>query len=179
MDGVLFFGLLGCGILAAVVYFNQCREYRTLEHYCGTLEYAEDQLKTITNAQVIVNDILTGTKAIPFPGMRKRDTQRHLKIAPGHVYLMCINGEYHKIGYAANVRSRLSGVQMHSPYKVEVLHVITTHHAPRLEVLLQNRYAEKWISGEWFKLDPEDVATVCAIASPITIMDIDRMEALS
>lgn len=179
MDGVLFFGLFGCGILAAAVYFDQRREYCTLEHYCGTLEYAEDQLQTITDAQIIVDRILTSAKTIPFPGMRKRDTQRHIKRAPGHVYLMCINNEYYKIGYASNVRSRLSGVQMHSPYKVEVLHVITTHHAPRLEVLLQNRYAEKWISGEWFKLDPEDVATICAIASPITVMDIDRMESSS
>lgn len=108
----------------------------------------------------------------------RRFPLRQRKRAWGYVYLMCINGEYHKIGYAQNVRSRLGEMQVSSPYKIKVLHMIGCYHAPRLEMILQNRFADKWIAGEWFKLSENDIGTIKLIETPVRIADLDRLEGI-
>ena len=109
------------------------------------------------------------TEAARNPGMIRR-IHKGTRIAPGYVYLMRVH-EYCKIGHAQNVGSRLSDIQMATPYSVELLHIIGTDHAPRLEVMLQDRFAAQWVRGEWFKLSDEDIAFIRSIESPMRLTD--------
>lgn len=98
------------------------------------------------------------------------------RVAPGNIYLISINNEYYKIGYAKDVAKRISYMQVSCPYPIELTHIIVTEHTIRLETMLHRRYQDKHVQGEWFRLTHEDVADICSIASPITVNDLNQLE---
>lgn len=98
------------------------------------------------------------------------------KVAPGNIYLISVNDEYYKIGYAKDVAKRIAYMQVSCPYSIELTHIIVTEHTIRLETMLHRRYQDKHVQGEWFMLTQADVADICSIASPITINDLDQLE---
>lgn len=176
-------GLVVIMLFGAIVWLVMRRRIRSLEQDLrGERERANHlsrQLDEYQRAEAdrnTISDILSYTRS--YSGMKRSFALRQRKRIWGYVYLMCINGEYHKIGYAQNVKSRLGEMQVASPYKIEVMHMISCYHAPRLEMILQNRFADRWVTGEWFKLNEEDIATIQLIESPIKVVDLDRLEGI-
>lgn len=117
--------------------------------------------------------------------MQPKNTQRKLlnkksgsryHMLPGCVYLLSVNNEFYKIGYAQDVAARVMHMQVSCPYLINIVHIIATENTLRLETLLHRTYESKHVQGEWFKLSADDVANICAIASPVTVADINRLE---
>jgi hypothetical protein len=125
-------------------------------------------------ARRTIDDVLSN---IPVPVGKRFPIRNHRRYW-GYAYLMRMNSQYCKIGYARDVRERAAALQTGTPYKIETLHMIASHYAPRLEAYLQNRFAGKWITGEWFDLDRDDIAIICEISSPVTLADLDRIEGI-
>lgn len=180
MDGVLFWGMLICGILASVVYLNQRGNIYTLETTLKQEQIHSDRLATMLEEHDMARNTIADV--LSYAGQRQNTNRtfplRQRKKTWGYVYLMSINDEYHKIGYARNVKSRLGEMQVSTPYPIKVVHMIVTGNAPVLEVILQNRFADKWVAGEWFKLDQEDIDTICSLNAAVTLADLDQVEHL-
>lgn len=137
---------------------------------------AYDSYRATLDMQQAMENLLADVRSGVRLHAKNRQPMHHRTNTPGFVYILSVNDEYYKIGMSQDVRSRVMSLQVSSPYKIEVVHVIATQHAPRLEVLLQSRYDGQWTSGEWFRLNKDDVATICAIKSPVTLADLDQLE---
>jgi len=59
-----------------------------------------------------------------------------------------------KIGVAREFESRIAALQTSSPERLNVLGVIFGHGFSE-ERAMHSRFADKWINGEWFRLDSE------------------------
>lgn len=70
------------------------------------------------------------------------------------LYFIRAEGEppYIKIGIAANVRARMTNMQMACPYKLRLLKRAPF---PEMERRLHDRFADHRITGEWFRPCPE------------------------
>lgn len=68
-----------------------------------------------------------------------------------------------KIGYSANVVRRLNGLQTSSPDKLKLLGVCPGSRSEEVE--LHVRFATLHIRGEWFRADPELLATAKAMCA--------------
>jgi hypothetical protein len=73
------------------------------------------------------------------------------------VYLVTDNDGLYKIGRSADVKKRLVNLQVGNPKHLEVLCEVEVRF-PRVENIMHNRYKRKRAAGEWFALDPADVA---------------------
>lgn len=74
----------------------------------------------------------------------------------GHVYLLKHNKEY-KIGKSFDVTKRYKQIKVQMPYEGEEIHVIETDDPSGIEAYWHNRFKDKRLNGEWFKLSVEDV----------------------
>lgn len=86
---------------------------------------------------------------------------------PGWVYLIAGDGA-HKIGLATDPEARLSNLQTASHKQLAMVHKIKTNNMRALEASLHQKYADKRLNGEWFALDPADVAEICLMRDEIT-----------
>lgn len=59
---------------------------------------------------------------------------------------------YVKIGRSENPEKRLQGIQVGSPYELEILAAVETAAPKRLEETLHERFASDNKRGEWFRL---------------------------
>lgn len=179
MDATIFSALVFSFVLAGMVYFNQRGDIHSLETALKQEQAHSDGLAIMLEehdvARTTIADVLSYAQSKPVPNRRFALRQR--RVIWGYVYLMSMNDEYHKIGYARNVKARLSEMQVSSPYKIKIIHVIATGNAPQLEVILQNRFADKWVGGEWFKLSEDDISSICSLNAAVTLVDLERMEA--
>lgn len=137
---------------------------------------AIDAHRATLDIQQAMEDLIANARNGTRPTGRSRQPSRHLTSIPGFVYLIGINNEYYKIGLSLNVKDRVMSLQTAQPYKVDIIHIIATQHAPRLEVLLQSHYDAQWVSGEWFKLDEDQVIAIRSIQSPVTLDDLEVLE---
>ena len=80
----------------------------------------------------------------------------------GHVYLLQC-GPFYKIGKAVDVNKRVKDLRTQPPFDIELLHVIHTLDMRKRERQLHQRFADKRVKGEWFKLDTADVAAIQAM----------------
>ncbi len=76
----------------------------------------------------------------------------------GYVYIWGGEGIY-KIGKAKNVRQRLASITR-PPFVCELVHVIATDNATKLESLLHCQFAAQRKQGEWFALSDGDIASI-------------------
>jgi hypothetical protein len=74
----------------------------------------------------------------------------------GHVYLLKHGNEY-KIGRSTDAVRRYKEIRTQMPYKTEEIHVIETDDPSGIEAYWHNRFREKKLEGEWFKLSAADV----------------------
>ncbi|MBX3388056.1 MAG: GIY-YIG nuclease family protein [Phycisphaeraceae bacterium] len=88
---------------------------------------------------------------------RTRQTRRGEEpLVPGWVYLMESGGIY-KIGRAVNVEHRHKEVETMTPHDLVILHRIKTDDSVGIEAYWHKRFESKWVKGEWFSLNDEDV----------------------
>jgi hypothetical protein len=80
----------------------------------------------------------------------------------GYIYLLKC-GELYKIGFSLKPRKRLKQFRTGSPHPIELVHTLRTPHFKMLEQILHRRFAQKRQTGEWFKLDPEDVEHIKSV----------------
>ncbi|MCU7921743.1 MAG: GIY-YIG nuclease family protein [Candidatus Thiodiazotropha sp. (ex Dulcina madagascariensis)] len=74
----------------------------------------------------------------------------------GHVYLLKHGSEY-KIGKSMDASRRYKQIKVQMPLKTEEVHVIETDDPSGIEAYWHNRFKDKRLEGEWFKLTAHDV----------------------
>lgn len=79
------------------------------------------------------------------------------KARPGFVYVIVAENSYCKIGKTTNPDDRLSRLQTGNPFQIryEILIRCDDNHA--VEQALHRRFDQKNMTGEWFRLSPEDI----------------------
>jgi hypothetical protein len=75
----------------------------------------------------------------------------------GFVYLIH-SGKYYKIGHTNSVGRREYELSIQMPEKVSVVHSIETDDPEGIEDYWHRRFSSRRARGEWFKLEPNDVA---------------------
>lgn len=90
---------------------------------------------------------------------------KHPPIKSGYVYLMRSLLDDYKIGCSARPQNRILTLGVTLPYPVEILYLIFTPDMYRTEQELQERFHDKCIVGEWYKLDESDVADFARMAA--------------
>lgn len=76
-----------------------------------------------------------------------------------YLYIIKCN-EYHKIGIANDVESRLAQLSTGNPYVLEVQAVYEFQNAEVVERSIHQRFSDKRKRGEWFDLNLEDLRDV-------------------
>lgn len=74
----------------------------------------------------------------------------------GHVYLLKHDKVY-KIGKSIDASRRYKEIKIQMPHKTEEIHVIETDDPSGIEAYWHNRFKDKRLKGEWFKLSADDV----------------------
>ena len=83
-----------------------------------------------------------------------------LRAPHGYVYIIQdveVSGRY-KIGHTAHPKHRILNFGVQLPFKIELVHIILTDDAARLERWLHQQFADCRRSGEWFELNDAQVA---------------------
>ena len=74
----------------------------------------------------------------------------------GHVYLLKHEKVY-RIGKSIDASRRYKEIKVQMPYKTAEVHVIETDDPSGIEAYWHNRFKDKRLEGEWFKLSASDV----------------------
>jgi len=74
----------------------------------------------------------------------------------GHVYLLKHDNVY-KIGKSIDASRRYKEIKTQMPYNTLEVHVIETDDPSGIEAYWHNRFKDKRLEGEWFKLSASDV----------------------
>lgn len=83
-----------------------------------------------------------------------------LQAPHGYVYIIQdveVSGRY-KIGHTAHPKHRILNFGVQLPFKIELVHIILTDDAARLERWLHQRFSDCRRGGEWFELNDAQVA---------------------
>lgn len=87
---------------------------------------------------------------------QKRSTPGNDDVQSGQVYLLKHHDAY-KIGKSTDASRRYKEIRTQMPHETEEVHVIQTDDPSGIEAYWHNRFKEKRLKGEWFKLTPSDV----------------------
>jgi predicted GIY-YIG superfamily endonuclease len=86
---------------------------------------------------------------------------------PGIIYLLKSEGKLYKIGCTVNLRQRLATLRSECrrlfSEEIELVHYFPCRSMALAENFLHEKYAEKRVMGEWFKLEDEDVTDIIGI----------------
>lgn len=77
-------------------------------------------------------------------------------LVPGHVYLLKHGSEY-KVGRSNDPTRRYKEIKVQMPLDTEEIHVIETDDAAGIEAYWHNRFSDKRLNGEWFRLSSYDI----------------------
>lgn len=82
------------------------------------------------------------------------------------IYAITGCGRRHKIGFAKNIKRRLTNLQTSSAETLRVTAAIPVHHtgARALEARLHSELGIYKIRGEWFEIDEADIASLLVFA---------------
>ena len=79
----------------------------------------------------------------------------------GVVYLLKIkNKPQYKIGVTKDLNKRLNQISPKMPFELKIEHKIESDNIYSLEEKLHNKFEDKQIKGEWFKLNENDVSYI-------------------
>lgn len=94
------------------------------------------------------------TYADPAPAPEDRLLERG---QAGWIYVL-EGGGYHKIGRTTNLDGRMKQIVSKLPFEVTLLYkIFYPEQLPGVERGLHEKFADKRVNGEWFKLDEEDL----------------------
>jgi hypothetical protein len=77
-------------------------------------------------------------------------------IGTGHVYMLKYDKVY-KIGRSTDASRRHKDIRVQMPYMTEEVHIIETDDPVGIEAYWHNRFKNKRLKGEWFKLTAADI----------------------
>ena len=95
---------------------------------------------------------------------KKRRPSTAIVDVPGYVYLVQSPTGAYKIGRSQNPANRVRTFNVKLPFEIEYVCVIQTPRMKGLEKELHQRFAEKRIDGEWFRLSADDVDYIKSLA---------------
>ncbi len=109
-------------------------------------------------------DVIDGK--IPHPNAQTRRAEPKAKRnGAGYIYLLKSETGYYKIGYTKDMHTRMKAFGVHLPFKVELLHTITTDDMYTTEQALHQHFAHCRANGEWFALTDDEVAWITSHSS--------------
>ncbi len=94
------------------------------------------------------------------PVLQTDTSYRRKRTPDGYVYLIVSPEGHYKIGKTKNPENRKKTFEVKLPFRVEYVCVIKADDMDTLEKELHARFSDKRINGEWFSLNPEDVAYI-------------------
>lgn len=68
--------------------------------------------------------------------------------------------EYTKIGYTTDIEKRIKSLQTASPTGINLIYLVESDYAYKMEQSLHNQYSHKNSNLEWFKLSDNDIKTI-------------------
>jgi len=78
-----------------------------------------------------------------------------------YVYLIrCLETPFYKIGVSKNVGARLTSLQAACPLELQIIHTFAPKHPRRIEYTLHQMFDKRRYRGEWFELEPADLAFI-------------------
>jgi len=83
----------------------------------------------------------------------------------GYIYLVATENNDFKIGRSHDIPSRLKAFSTQPPFEYDLIHAFEADNASDAEKRLHNRYQDRHIKGEWFRLSNDDVAAICRISA--------------
>jgi len=89
---------------------------------------------------------------------------------PGYIYLLQGVGVY-KIGRTKSPKRRYSTLSVKLPFDVKIVHLIKTNDMASAEKYLHDKYQQKRVRGEWFKLSDSDIKETRQIESMVVSDD--------
>lgn len=92
--------------------------------------------------------------------LKKLKKYSDLSLHRKHKYLYVVQtGDYFKIGVASDMDSRLTTLQVGSPFDIKIRFADRHRNAKELERALKDYYTNKGkhLRGEWFKLEETDL----------------------
>lgn len=123
---------------------------------------------------LIINGLLKAIDTIDFDDIKNRnkfflkrrneqlfnnDNNIKVKVSKknkGIIYFITDDSEYVKIGLTTNLKTRLISFQSTNP-SVKIIHTLESNDIDRTEKLFHNYFDKKRFTGEWFKLDKNDI----------------------
>lgn len=99
------------------------------------------------------NDVIEACSAV---ATRKNLAPNDPNRVCGQVYLLKHRNAY-KIGKSTDPSRRYKDIRTQMPYETEEIHVIETDDPTGIEAYWHNRFKDKRLKGEWFKLTMADV----------------------
>lgn len=100
------------------------------------------------------------TFRIPVIRYHRPEKRRRKRDHSGWVYLLKSPRNHYKIGHTNNPENRLRTFNVKLPFDVEYEHLIECKDRFIAERDLHALFAAKRINGEWFALDPDDIAFI-------------------
>lgn len=170
---IAFEATQGLHILLGITQVNSSSSQRL---YCSQEEFEQlnELYRLVQEFDVIIqNDELEALLNKAHEQYSNRQPpQKHQKPSiphgTGYVYLLNeINGAHYKIGHTKNPKDRLRTFAVKLPYRVEFDVLIPTDNMQALEAQLHSHFADKRIDGEWFALEPADIAYIKSLAGAL------------
>lgn len=92
-------------------------------------------------------------------GMKEEKSTRKIN---GHVYLLRGTNSTYKIGKTRNLKKRMKHF-CGLPFEISLVHAIPSDDITSLEKEFHDRYSDRRVRGEWFKLQEEEVQEIIGI----------------
>jgi Meiotically up-regulated gene 113 len=92
-----------------------------------------------------------------FPNPARKSERRKKR---GFIYLVYAETGEYKIGYSIDVKNRIKVFSVQPPFEYKLIHSFPTDDMVQAEALLHEKFSEKNIKGEWFRLDVEEVSDI-------------------
>lgn len=94
-----------------------------------------------------------------------------MPIETGYVYLLKSPTAFWKIGKTKNPVDRRKTFSVKLPFEVHYAHLIYCHDMNKLEKEMHIIFKKKWVDGEWFSLNEDDVRWIKQFSTQI---DFDK-----
>jgi len=85
------------------------------------------------------------------------------------IYLMKVGKNNYKIGVSFDPRKRLKGVQTGNPYKVELIHSVSSYRPSKIEMILHLIFSSSRLEGEWFKFNRFDIPYIVGVMNKLAV----------